>query len=273
MNGCNIPSPSNFVQQHSSSGGCGAADAATIARLSSLLDVAIPVNTSSFVFTCGENLGGNVVQVNAFSNPGCAGFPTTIQSLKTLNICQASTNVPGNTIFIRGCEGRDCFHQGTKIEYKGRELSILDLDLGSEEECTIPHIVESTGMKLKADCGSEEIERILIATPGHLVYTKERGMVAMKDLTTSDVVFGDEEEKKECRVVSVERETESAKYFGLNCHKSVVLASGVKCSTFERLHTVPSFWMSILSKIVGVKRASALGDYIEKTLHRLSIAM
>ena len=80
----------------------------------------------------------------------------------------------------------------------------------------------------------------------------------------SDILFQDLDENVPCRLLGVEQEHSLSRFFGLNCKNSNVLASGIKTSTFEKAHTIPSFWMSIMSKIMGVKRASALGAQFEK---------
>lgn len=135
--------------------------------------------------------------------------------------------------------------------------SLLD---GEEQECIIPHVVESArGYQLVAQCSSGT--RTLRVTSGHLVYTN-RGLQAAKDVREGDLLFEDLEESKRCKLIQSIPEKEVSKFFGLNCQKSVVQASGLKCSTFENLHSVPSFWMSVVSRVLGLKRASSIGDWI-----------
>ena len=74
-----------------------------------------------------------------------------------------------------------------------------------------------------------------------------------------------------CNVLSVTLDHEKQEFFGLNCLNSEVLAAGIKCSTFEKLHSIPSFWMSIMGKVLGIKRASAVGDYIEQIVSKMNL--
>jgi hypothetical protein len=78
------------------------------------------------------------------------------------------------------------------------------------------------------------------------------------------MLFSDMAEQHQCQIVTVGKEKTVQKYFGLNCYESQVLASGLKSSTFEKLHSIPSFWMAIMGRILGIKRASEYGDYIEQ---------
>jgi hypothetical protein len=153
------------------------------------------------------------------------------------------------------------------ITYGNEDLSMAQLE--DHSECAIPHIVSTNqGVIITAQCGVAT--KTLRLTSGHLVYT-QRGLQAAKDLTTSDSVFSDLEEQHKCSIVSVERERSSQKYFGLNCHSSQVLASGIKSSTFEKLHSIPSFWMAVMGRIIGIKKASAVGDYIEQIVSKMNL--
>ena len=141
--------------------------------------------------------------------------------------------------------------------------------LENHSECAIPHVVTSNqGVVITAQCGADK--KTLRLTAGHLVYTS-RGLQAAADLTTADHVFSDLEEQHKCNVLSVERERSSQRYFGLNCHTSQVLASGIKSSTFERLHSLPSFWMAVMGRLLGIKTASSVGDYIEQLVSKMNL--
>ena len=72
-------------------------------------------------------------------------------------------------------------------------------------------------------------------------------------------------------MISVTKEASPQRYFGLNCLKSQVLASGIKCSTFEKLHTLPAMWMQVMGRILGIKRASALGDRVAELVQRMNL--
>lgn len=119
-------------------------------------------------------------------------------------------------------------------------------------------------------CG-DGAEKILRLTDGHLVYTP-RGLQPAGSLKPGeDTVYADLQETNKCKVVSVTKEAEQHNYFGLNCLNSQVLASGLKASTFEKLHAVPAFWMQVMGRILGIKRASALGDYVAELVQKMNL--
>ena len=74
-----------------------------------------------------------------------------------------------------------------------------------------------------------------------------------------------------CAVKSVMHESRNQRYFGLNCLESVVLADGVKTSTFGRLHAVPAAWMKYAGSMIGIHRASAIGDAIATILAKIGV--
>jgi hypothetical protein len=152
------------------------------------------------------------------------------------------------------------------ITYGQEQLSMAQLE--NHDECAIPHVVTEQGLIITARCAAET--KVLRLTAGHLVYTK-RGLQAAKDVTTLDVLFSDLDEKNSCSVVSITREPAAERYFGLNCHSSQVLASGIKSSTFEKLHAIPSFWMAIMGRILGIKQASRIGDHIEQLVAKMNL--
>jgi hypothetical protein len=140
--------------------------------------------------------------------------------------------------------------------------------LKQHSECAIPHIVSAVGSIVTANCGGET--KILKLTSGHLLYT-QRGLQPAGDLTKDDVLFADMAEQRQCHVVTVEKEKMVQQYFGLNCYESQVLASGLKSSTFEKIHSVPSFWMAIMGRILGIKQASVIGDHIAELVAKLNL--
>jgi hypothetical protein len=136
-------------------------------------------------------------------------------------------------------------------------------------ECSIPHVVNTYGVIVNAKCATSE--KTLRLTDGHLVYT-QRGLQAAGDLKPGqDTVYADIAETTQCQVVSVTKETKQHDYFGLNCLNSQVLASGLKSSTFEKLHSVPAFWMQVMGRVLGIKRASQLGDYIAELVQKMNL--
>jgi hypothetical protein len=59
---------------------------------------------------------------------------------------------------------------------------------------------------------------------------------------------------------------------GLNCYESVVVANGVKSSTFEDHHTVPALWMKWVASVVGLRRASQWGDWLSNAIRFTGLA-
>lgn len=168
-----------------------------------------------------------------------------------------SSGSGGTTAPAQGGGATPCFHKTTVITYKGADFSLSQLLADHAHECVVPHVVVTHGIAITAYC--EQEEHVLRVTPGHLVYT-QRGLVAAADVTHSDTLYSNMEKTRACHVLKVDRDTATAEYFGLNCYTSDVLASGIKTSTFEKLHTLPSLWFSIAGRILGIQRASSIGD-------------
>ncbi len=101
-------------------------------------------------------------------------------------------------------------------------------------------------------------------TGDHLIFTRT-GLRAARELVVGDVVFGAND--AEC-VVSALEPLPEGNYFGLNCLRSVVMVNGVKASTFGRLHTLPALWMHYVGSVVGVQRASRMGDALVSLVAR-----
>lgn len=228
--------------------------------LQSIRGTALVAGTSfRTTFTMGT------VVVTQFSDAACA--TATTPTLTYDSGCCVPTPVGSGTGTWGGftCPGK-CFHENTTITYNNHQFSLAQLQ--NHAECHIPHIVNAVGTVLTAKCGGET--KILRVTPGHLVYT-QRGLQAAGDLTSKDTMYADHSETHSCQVVSIMRDNKEAKYFGLNCFTSEVLADGLKVSCFEKLHSIPSFWMSIMGRILGIKRASAIGDHIEQIVSWMNL--
>jgi len=73
-----------------------------------------------------------------------------------------TTMAPATTVPVTNPE---CFHKSTIISYKGKDMSMEDLKK-EKEECRIPHVVTTSGVKIEADNG-----KVLRLTPDHLVFT------------------------------------------------------------------------------------------------------
>ncbi len=133
----------------------------------------------------------------------------------------------------------------------------------------IPHIVRSVGVYIVAVCRNGE-KRTLRLTSDHLVFTS-KGLKPAASVTAHDTLFADLEESAsaECIVSHVERDAQAEIFFGLNCRNSVVLADGLKTSTFGRFHTLPSIYMKWASSIFGIERASRIGDSIAELFNKL----
>jgi hypothetical protein len=161
-----------------------------------------------------------------------------------------------------------CFHKDTVITYGKAEFSGL-AEISSLADCSVPHVVRAIGVIVKAQCSSKEHN--LRLTAGHLIFT-QRGLQAAIDLKPGvDTIYADLEETARCTVLSVTKERQHQEYFGLNCHNSQVLANGLKASTFEKFHSIPAWWMKIMGRIIGIKRASSLGDYMAELAHKMNL--
>jgi hypothetical protein len=102
-------------------------------------------------------------------------------------------------------------------------------------------------------------------TEDHLVFTAT-GLRPASELSVGDIIFADLAQTHRCQVIDVSKETEDQTYFGLNCIESIVLANGIKTSSYGKYHTIPAFWMKHASKVVGIERASSIGDTIANAL-------
>jgi len=120
-----------------------------------------------------------------------------------------------------------------------------------------------------AQCGTAT--KTLKLTLGHLLYT-QRGLQPAGDFKPGhDTLYRDGAETLKCNVISVEKDSTIKDYFGLNCLTSQILADGLKASTFEKLHSIPSFWMAIVARILGIKQASTIGDYISELVQKIDL--
>lgn len=149
-----------------------------------------------------------------------------------------------------------CFHETTQISYKGQPpMAITKFAASNPSECVIPHSVRTDGVIIQHSCSSDPLR----LTADHLVYT-HRGLVYAGTLERDDVLYHTEEEVHgSCKVLEVSLEKDQT-YVGLNCLHSVVIANGVKTSTFGSFHAIPAAWMKYASKIIGINWASAIGD-------------
>ena len=159
-----------------------------------------------------------------------------------------------------------CFHEDTLISYDGSSWTLEELLEGKESRCHVPHVVEEAGVEVWTSC-----EGNLRVTSSHLVFTVERGMVEAGKLRVGETLLRGYGDSQQCIVERVEVQHKLERYFGLNCEESVVLASGYRTSTFGVYHLLPSLWMKFISKILGVKMASEVGDKIAQFLFSFSI--
>lgn len=149
-----------------------------------------------------------------------------------------------------------CLHESSSILYNGHRYNLSQLQ--KEPSCVIPHIVRTDGVSILTSCSGDPLR----LTPEHLVSSAGR-WVAAAMLRKGDALVG--EGGASCHVLSVSHENDQL-YFGLNClHSSIVSANGVEVSTFGRYHIIPSLWIQIMSRIVGLQRASSWGDHIVNT--------
>lgn len=206
---------------------------------------------------------------------------TVTKTGATLAIVNTNTN--GCSTASAACSSGDCrnvrsnicFHEATQIEYKGMKASLADFLAKKMPECVVPHIVHAAGVRITVACKSKVIKTLRL-TDEHLVFFGRSvgpmsavpvGVKAAAELGPADVVFSDVAEHDFCHVLRVERDA-PGKYFGLNCKESVVLADGIKTSTFGRFHTVPSLYMKYASSIFGIEIASKIGDAMSEAFHK-----
>lgn len=164
--------------------------------------------------------------------------------------------------------GVTCFHLSTIITYKGKNYSYQQLLDGAEKECRVPHTTRCHGLKFElVDRRPDEVEsaiakRIILRLTGDHLVSTSRGMIQAQYLKTFDRVYGDLLSKTTAyTIVSITREKDE-EYFGLNCLKNIVLANGVRTSTFGIYHLLPSLWMEVIGYVAGIDRASRWGDSI-----------
>ncbi len=232
----------------------------------------------TFFLVFSQTCNCNCCSGNACS-PALAGSPAVSSCTScTPDFCRASfpASCPASSASGQvsaacasgsgGGSSAPCFHKDTIINYAGKDHTFNEIR--AHPECSIPHVVDAKGVIVLAKCGTAEMT--LRLTDGHLVYT-QRGLQAAGDLKPGqDTLFSDLSETAKCQVLSVTKETQQHDYFGLNCLNSLVLASGLKSSTFEKLHSVPAFWMQVMGRVLGIRRASKLGDYIADLVQKMN---
>ncbi len=127
----------------------------------------------------------------------------------------------------------------------------------------MPHSFVSDGVRITTDCAATPLR----VTYDHLVFSATHGaVVPARQLREGDEVFGDVAETRRCRVLGTKHETRQP-YMGLNCRESVVMCNGVKVSTFEHRHWLPSLWMRHVPAVLGLARASRLGELLSNLYH------
>ncbi len=151
-----------------------------------------------------------------------------------------------------------CFHVDSLVNVEGKSYNLEGLR--SLSECLVPHVVEARGVSVATTCGT----RLLRLTADHLVLTATRGFREAGSLVAGELLYGDAAKQRMCKVVSVTAESVTQSYFGLNCPTadSLVVADGVLVSTFGHLHHLPAMWIKYASKILGLQRASRIGELV-----------
>jgi hypothetical protein len=214
----------------------------------------------AFTFT----KSGNVVTATNLAAPGCSGSATLGTTTTTTTRSGSTTTSPS------GGSATPCFHESTVITYKGRDYHLKDFQSAdaadSNTECRVPHIVKSDGVRIATGHGAFGAT-VLRLTGDHLVFTG-RGLIAADQITTADTLFGPTGER--ITVASIDHESNQV-YFGLNCLESVVYANGIRTSTFGKYHKIPEMWMKYAGSLLGVHRASSIGDSIVELLARARI--
>lgn len=184
----------------------------------------------------------------------CSGACSSPSATTTTTSSSATTS-PSSS-------GTTCFHKSTSIVYKGLPLSLSALP----EDCRIPHRVRSNGVAIYTSCDN----RPLRLTADHLVFTAASGLKPAGELHTHEILFGDLDETQQCKILRITQEHDQL-YFGLNCLESVVLANGLKTSTFGTYHSLPAAWMSWAGSILGIDRASRWGDALATIAEKIKL--
>jgi len=154
-----------------------------------------------------------------------------------------------------------CFHESSELRlFDGTKVT---KDLLPAGRCVVPHFFSNIqGIVVTTTCSKTVPLRL---THDHLVYTS-RGLLPASKIQVHDIVYQDFAETQICHVLSTAEET--GNYFGLNCADDfTVLANGIKTSTFGYSHVIPSLWLKVASCIVGIQRASLVGDAIVSWLY------
>jgi hypothetical protein len=225
-----------------------------------ILTLATSTSTSATTTILGQTItivksGASVTLTNG-AFPQCSGAAT----------CTSGDCTGG------GSSSTICFHESTIISYAGKTFSLDQLNRKEELACKVPHIVKARGIVIKTSCNKkdQEVSAPLRLTEDHLVFS-ESGLKPASELTIGDILFSDLAQEQPCRVVEVTKETEVQTYFGLNCLESIVLANGIKTSTYGKYHVIPSLWMKYASKLVGLDRASSFGDAVADALFKMNL--
>jgi len=209
--------------------------------------------------------GGQYCYGGQFSDSNCLNVINS-QNAKCATVyagCYGSNGYYGR---ISGCGAGSlaCFEKETVITYEKQNMTLKSLLEKKHKECVVPHVVDNSGLKITTNCKDALPLRL---TTEHLVWTPT-GFVRADSLKVGDTLTREIDSVEEkCTIQTIE--IEDSKYFGLNCEKSEVLANGFKTSTFGVTHTAPATWMKWASKVIGVSKASWLGDSIVKALNKI----
>lgn len=208
-------------------------------------------------------------QGNLSPPPSTCADCTNTACARQFGQCSLLTGANGrnNIPVCSSIGGPVCFHADTEITYDGEPLDLAAVKRGDHADCVTPHIVTSaSGVVIETVCNSKTLR----LTSDHLVFSS-RGLVAASRVQPSDDLYLDMEQLHHCKVTSVRNESSAQEYFGLNCRQSIVLADGYKTSTFGTLHVLPGVWMRYASVVLGVHRASRIGDAFASMLHFFGI--
>jgi len=240
--------PNSVVYKEFSATGCKAADLKSATASQSGKCFSQPAQNGEPAFSIRQTCGGTVKYEYWDGIENCAGDPTDSQEvvLPSRTIC-----VPGGSeSFSYSCTNPACIHEDTKFTYKGAEHSFKELPY----ECVVPHSVTRDGVKIATSCPG-----VLRVTHEHLVMTPS-GWAEAGSIKVGDLLYSKINGEESCTVTSVQTEQNQV-YSGLNCIESEIEADGYWISTFGSTHALPAFWMKYASQVIGLQRASSIGDY------------
>ena len=64
---------------------------------------------------------------------------------------------------------------------------------------------------------------------------------------------------KNTNIPKEEKDEYIQEYFGVNCFVSKMFVDGIKTSTFEKIHSLPAYWIQLAGNTIEIETASTWG--------------